>query len=214
MINDTIKFIPNHKPLSIIMRHAERESIIDMKNALSALLTPQGKIDAYTLGSQLTHLAPVILYNSPVERCHQTADQIYHAIIDNSGDCKLNGTIFDLGGPYIKGDWSELMQIIQKTGMYEFTRQWFNGHISSDLIMPLPEAALTQINVLLKQLNENINCTINISHDWNLMILLEYYFKLKHEDIGIPSFLDSISAYKTNDTIHLQYHHHNLKFTV
>jgi hypothetical protein len=41
--------------------------------------------------------------------------------------------------------------------------------------------------------------------------ILEYYFKIKFEKVGIPDFLDGIAVYKANDELCLQYKNHQCK---
>lgn len=191
-----------------MIRHAERYSINTMSDALLIPLTQKGQADAYDLGKELCHIAPVNLYHSPVPRCKQTAEKICEGLIQSAHNASVVGTLNDLGGPYIIGNWNEITMMVEHYSQSSFVRKWFNSEIDPSIIMPLPDAARNQLNILIQQLQSQNISTINVTHDWNIMILREYYFNLRHEDIGDPDYLDGLSATMYNDTLHLCYHEH------
>lgn len=206
MINETIKYLPENLKASLIIRHAERDSIEDMQNALNALLTEKGKTDAFDLGKTMSKLGSFNLYHSPVERCRQTAECIVNGINSERKRSRLVGQNIDLGGPYVVGDFFELVSLINKHGFPNLTRLWFDGKISDKLLMPLDAAAKTQVKILKEQIKNEVSSTINVSHDWNIMLLREYFFNLTHENMGMPDFLDGMALYCQNGRIILQYH--------
>ncbi len=191
--------------IAIMIRHAERDPITNMSNALDALLTDKGKKDAFDLGQRLTHYSPINLYHSPVPRCQQTAAYILEGFNTTRNSATLTGSIMELGGPYITGNWADITQTIKKYGQSKFVRMWFNNEITPDIIMPLHVAAKIQLKIIAGQLQSGISA-INITHDWNIMIVREYYFNLRHEDIGEPDFLDGFCAYIIQDDLHIHYH--------
>ncbi len=192
-------------PVSIILRHAERSPIENMKNALDILLTEQGKKEAYALGQEFSTLSPVMLHYSPVPRCRETAEEIHAGILAAGKEAVLKGDLFNLGGPYIQGDWLQVVKEVDRIGQGGFVRKWFNGEVNRDIIMPLEEAACQQLNTFTANLSENPHSSIYVSHDWNIMILREYFFHISHEDAGFPPFLDGIAAYRENDMLVLNY---------
>lgn len=192
--------------IAIMVRHAERYPINTMSNALELLLTSKGKQDAYMLGQSLGQHSPLSIYHSPVPRCRETADSIHEGITSLNHQATLEGFLLDLGGPYITGDWNEVVKAVEEIGHTLFIRKWFDNELPESLIMSLPEAAQTQLMILVNQLLSNKNSTINVTHDWNIMIMREYYFKLRHEDIGNPDYLDGIYAFYDQGRLHLVYH--------
>ena len=116
--------------------------------------------------------------------------------------------LLELGGPYITGDWSAIVASIETQGHTRFMRKWFDNELPPTLIMSLPDAARTQLKILTGQLTTTGISTINVTHDWNIMIMREYYFKLKHEIIGDPDFLDGLYATQSGGNIILRYHEH------
>jgi phosphohistidine phosphatase SixA len=189
-----------------MIRHAERHPIDRMINALEIQLTEKGKKDSYQLGEMLAPFCPINIYHSPVPRCKQTADNIYDGIISVKMPATVSGYLLDLGGPYITGDWTAISASIETQGHTQFIRKWFNGELPPSLIMSLPDAALIQLKILINQLTSSRISSLNITHDWNIMIVREYYFKLKHEEIGDPGFLDGLYAYISHGELILVYH--------
>lgn len=195
-------------PIAIMIRHAERHPIGKIINALEVELTDRGKTDAYKLGRMLARFCPVNIFHSPVPRCKQTADSIFDGIQSIDSRAQVSGYMLDLGGPYITGDWNSIATAIEQHGHNQFIRRWFNNELPSSLIMSLPEAAHIQLKIIISQLTSSTLSSINITHDWNIMILREYYFHLRHEDIGDPVFLDGIHAFLSDGKIFLRYHEH------
>lgn len=192
--------------IAIMIRHAERDPIEFMAHALEARLTNNGKSDAYKLGQHLAKHNPITIYHSPVPRCRQTAECIFEGIADCNGSATMAGQLLELGGPYITGNWDSIVKSIEEFGHTLFIRKWFDNELPSNLIMPLAEAAHIQSNILIDQLRSGNSSSINITHDWNIMIVREYYFNLRHEDIGDPDYLDGVFAYLLQDRLHLRYH--------
>lgn len=197
--------IDGSRPVSIIMRHAERFDITTMKNALDALLTEKGKQDALELGKQLSLLEKVDLYHSPVERCRETAEKLQEGLTKEGAISEIRGHLLQLGGPYIVGPWQEVIAGIEQHGHDGFLRKWFSGTLSPELIKSLPDAAYEQAEILSLQLDDSSRSCINVTHDWNIMILREHYFGLDHETVGMPDFMDGMVAWKERDGIVLCY---------
>lgn len=194
--------------IAIMVRHAERYPINNMANALELLLTTKGKEDAFILGQNLSRFSPLAIYHSPVPRCKETAESIRDGITNANHQATIEGLLLDLGGPYITGDWYAVVKAIEEIGHTIFIRKWFNNELPTNLIMSLPEAARIQLMILVNQLRSGTNSTINVTHDWNIMIMREYFFKLRHEEIGDPDYLDGIFAFYENSRLHLGYHNH------
>lgn len=201
-----IETIRGSGPVSLIIRHAERHPISSMKNPFEAMLTEKGASDAFTMGKQMSELGDVRLYHSPVARCRDTAINIGKGISEKTGVQVPAEMIYDLGGPYMRGDWDYVSRLIDQIGQDSFIRQWFDGMLPERVLMPLKEAALNQMAILAGQLANTGPSAINVTHDWNILILREWAFNLRHEDLGWPDFLDGVLAQRVNSSIHLCYH--------
>lgn len=199
--------LQDKQPVAVILRHAERYPVVDPLTHSKVLLTEKGHEDAFNLGKSLSFLKPAAFYASPVTRCQQTAEGIAKGIHNPDGTPPLVSYLYALGGPYILGEWTEIMRLVQTHGISTYLRKWFDGELPEDLVMPVEEAAQLEFDILKKQLESHENA-INITHDWNIMIMRQHFFNLRHEDIGYPSFLDGMTAYMENGRIYLVYHDH------
>jgi phosphohistidine phosphatase SixA len=208
MNNNLLNFPQKETAISLLIRHAERDPIDTMANALAPTLTVKGKNDSYKLGRMLAPFGPFTIFHSPVPRCQETAQSISEGI----SSCKINATVagmlLDLGGPYITGDWDGIVKSIDRLGHANFVRKWFDNELPPELIMSLPEAARIQLRILVDTLRSSDTSSIHVTHDWNIMIVREYYFHLRHEDIGDPDYLDGVLAYLRDTILHLRYHEH------
>lgn len=192
-----------YKPMGIFIRHAERFSIRSVKSPDEALLTEKGKQDAFLYGRRAVALSPVVLHHSPVERCRQTARAIAAGIADAGGEALIDGPMPEIGGPYILGKIEELPSIVGRFGFERFLRKWFDGELPDGLMMDLKKAAELQLKAFRASLDGQETSHILVSHDWNIMLFREYFFRLKHEDIGAPGFLDGLGLYRRDGTEHL-----------
>jgi phosphohistidine phosphatase SixA len=208
MKQNSLNFSDVSGNVAIMIRHAERDPIEFMTRALEARLTANGKSDAFKLGQCLARYNPINIYHSPVPRCIQTAESIFDGIVSCNETATLVGHLLELGGPYITSTWDAVVNSIEKFGHSLFIRKWFDNELPANLIMPLPEAAHIQLNILANQLRSGNSSSINITHDWNIMILREYYLNLRHEEIGDPDYLDGVCAYLHQDRLYLRYHEH------
>ncbi len=189
-----------------LIRHAERDPIDDMKNALAIRLTEQGHRESIELGKQLSPLGPFDIYHSPVPRCAETASRIAEGLASKKTKSTMGGSLLDLGGPYVKGDWNELVKRTREKGPSLFLREWFTTEKHHDIMVPLQMAAKESLSLLTRQLKEHSKQVVNISHDWNIIILREFFFGIEHETYGMPPFLDGIVLYRKDRGLYLSYH--------
>jgi broad specificity phosphatase PhoE len=202
-----VQFIPENilkrSPVAVLMRHAERFPFTPGSEE-DPLLTAKGHRDSYELGGSMKALAPLQVFHSPIMRCRQTAKELCRGLKDENESCTFSGEIEMLGPSLFVVDWDRMMSAIEEQGP-SFLRLWFDGGISDDFMVPLETAAKKELDILSGQLSEDGVCTLNVSHDWNIMVLLEHYFNLRHEEIGCPGFLSAVVAYKEAGGLHLLY---------
>jgi broad specificity phosphatase PhoE len=195
-------------PCLILIRHAERFDLESSEDSSLVLLTEKGRRDAYSLGGELELLQPVDIYHSPVSRCRETAEEIHRAMKDQGRRTFLKGPALELGGFFLKGKRETLKTELMSRGNEGFTRMWFDGKLGDDLLLGMENAAGEILDYIIRRLHDTEGSSVNITHDWNIMIVREYFFGLRHEDIDIPAFLDGFSARVTGSSIHLRYHEH------
>jgi len=189
---------------SLLVRHAEREHIGDVMKMFDALLTEKGRADAFALGKELARTGSVVLHHSPVARCRETAEMIAAGIVDAGGSAEMRGATNDLGGFYLVGDGREMIPLIRKHDFLPFVRLWFDGALEPGLMMPLADAARAQLAFLDAQLRDGVHSYINVSHDWNVMLMREHFFGMRHDELGAPDYLEGVACYRDAGTLRLR----------
>ena len=180
----------------LFMRHAERYEINDMRTSHKVLLTEQGKEDARDLGTSLAGKTDKIrFFHSPVPRCRQTAECVIRGFSENGGNADLEGSLSWLSGDFIRADQEYISRYVTEHGSEVFLRHWFDGVIPAETITPLEEAAEHEMKFLLEQLDTAEGLVVDITHDWDMSLLIEHYLGLRHEKVGIPGFLEYVILY-------------------
>jgi len=180
----------------LLIRHAERFPVTDRPNHSAVMLTDQGKRDARALGASVgRRFRSTTVWHSPIPRCRETAESLVVGATESGGRAQLGGPLGWLGGDLIGGDPIWVNEQIAVNGPEAFLRLWFDGEYSRQQIAPLQEAAALQMGQVLRQLqNSRSSVVADITHDWNLMLLREHYLRLRHEDVGVPAYLDSVAV--------------------
>ncbi len=209
MIDISIEELVDHRPVVILIRHAERHPIVDWERVHEPLLTEKGKLDSVELGQELAELSPLELYYSPSARCRQTAEGIHQGILTRDGASRLASHLSKLAGETIlPGKWNDVIRIVREHGWPYFCRKWFDGELPEDLAIPLERAAYAEIEFLAEQLQSKESSKITVTHDFLITVLREHFFGIRHEDVGIPEPLDAIAMYLSSVGMHLRYHEH------
>jgi broad specificity phosphatase PhoE len=190
------------RPYSVLIRHAERFPFTDYGN--EPVLTQQGHNDAYELGREIAPLAPFRIFHSPIERCLQTALGICRGVREQKKDCEVSGVIELLGPSLFMVDREGIMRALEENEA-GFLRLWFDGKISENIIVPMEKAAQRMLSFMIDQLSGDSVTTINVSHDWVILALLERYFPLRYEQMEYPGFLSGVVALRDRDNILLLY---------
>lgn len=182
--------LPEGSTAVALVRHAEREPILDFRQNGLAALTRQGEADAYRMGRRLPTGRPVRLFHSPVGRCRATAAQIAEGFRAAGGSAEVLGTLRSFGGPYVV-DTDEVSRLL--TEMDEgFVRAWFDGRVPATTILPPRDAARQQWEGIRLAAAEAPpgSLTLVCTHDWNIMLVRETYLGVRHEEEGWAGFLD------------------------
>ncbi len=194
--------LPGDRPVAVLARHAERFPIESVNDTLEALLTEDGRAAARGLGAKMSRFADLTLFHSPVPRCRQTAEEIANGARAAGVVSRVLGSKFELGGPYMN-DWESVMKRVLATGAGGFVRDWFAGKLPVGLAVEPEAAARQQLEILLGQLVGGMpGLTVNISHDWNVLLLRHFFLEIDDRALGWPDYLEGLAAYREgNDTI-------------
>lgn len=190
-------FAPLFDRMVLLIRHAERTEVTDIRTHAAAMLTEQGRKDSLSCGRMLgRRLGKIVVWHSPVPRCEATAFLLAEGA-SRAHESRVAGCLPWLGGDFISGDPHLINDQIAAHGQEGFLRRWFNGCYSSRDIAPLARSASIELNEALRQLqNSERGVIVNVTHDWNLILLREAYMNLRHEEIGTPPYLDSVAILK------------------
>lgn len=186
--------------LVVLMRHSARH-YGTAENDESMELTEEGKQKSQEFGEALPANHMFHFFSSPVLRCIETSDLIEKGVLSKGGKTKSN-MIMDSLYPYFVKDMSKIIQIAYKfviAGEYpKFFRSWFEGNISSELIDDASRSAQSLMGVLLTMLQDPTvdGDSVCITHDWNLVLLREFYLGQKAEEYGVIDYLEGVIIYE------------------
>jgi broad specificity phosphatase PhoE len=185
---------PAESPAALFVRHSARGAFTDIAHALDVPLSDEGRREAVRFGRSLPLSRRVRLGHSPVERCEETARLIAEGVTLAGGTAEVEGMDFDLGGPYLV----DPRAMVRLAGEGDFPRAWLDGRIPEDVVQPAPVAAQGQAAVSIRAIGrgEPGDLWILVSHDWNILVVREVLFGLRHEDVGWVDFLDGIAFFR------------------
>lgn len=205
--------VDGNGPCAIIVRHAARHPIKDIWHSLEVGLTEEGMNDARQFGASLLAFRQVRLFHSPAVRCRQTAERMMHGLEGNGTSVAVIGEARDLCAPYLKDE--ACLGRAAEAGK-DFIREWFDGKLDRRWILDTSSAADMVMASIIARLSEpggNGRLDIHVSHDWEISLLREELFGLRHEDVGWPQYLDGILFWTDGTHINAAYGQHEVLFS-
>lgn len=196
-------------PAVALLRHGPRGPVTDPRTGNDVPLTPEGETLARELGNAIGGLLQrgdvVHLAHSPVLRCRQTAEAIGGGVSERGARVALVGARDHLGGPYLL-ETKRALDLAAELGN-GFVRKWFDGEVAAALVQPRAIAARVQVESALDALGDagGPRLAVLVSHDWNLMLVREHYFGVRHEDAGWIDFLDGVAIQRTSIGFSVRY---------
>lgn len=180
---------------ALVVRHAERHPVIDLRNHEEVLLTERGHVQAEKCGTLLAPLAARLrVLHSPVERCAQTARGIVAGARGAGSDAEVVCAVEELASPFVK-DKTRAWDLVTATGP-GFIREWFDGRMPPDVFEPRAQAARGQLDVVSRWLTQHTErepdtLVVFVSHDWNIAIVREELLGVTPETVW-PGYLDGV----------------------
>ncbi len=192
---------------AIVIRHAERFEICSAEEYWTCGLTNDGMHQARDFGLTIAeYFDSYRLFYSPVQRCQETAENIM-ASLEKSGKIIISiGPEKLLGVSYIQTDIIDGFHEADKFGN-DFIRAWFHGKVDPKIFLPLHDTKMEHLTYLQEKFstaNGGKHLDIHITHDWNVNVLREGIFGLKHEDAGWPDFLSGLGFSGTPFTAYVE----------
>ena len=196
--------IPKFDQMGLLVRHAERSEISDIRTHDTAMLTEQGKADSKVFGRVLgNRFQHILIWHSPIARCRDTAGYMVNGMKETTCKARIAGPLSWLSGDFVKADPDWINHEILK-GTENFFRQWSDGCYSEDQITPMKEAAAVELKKASVQMEKGgSSVIIDVTHDWNLILLREIYLGLHFKEVGLPDYLDSVAILKKESRLAL-----------
>ncbi len=167
--------IPKNQTVSLLIRHAAREPILNPDMAFVAGLTVQGIRDSRTFGEQLRgKWQPGAIYSSPVGRCVQTAE-----------------------GMILGAQWQKSVLIDERL-THDFIRVALDAISISRQSLGVPDQVIKLFSLLCGSKGEVIKDRLNIfvTHDTVVKTMLGYLTSLPASEIQYPEFLEGFFLWR------------------
>ena len=183
----------------MVLRHSIREEISDTKSIRVAPLTNEGRELAYKFGKLLPNDRFIRIFHSSVQRCKDTAELIYQGFRHNKGSGLIIGEQKFLGGFYMLKR-EQVLDIMWDLGGSGFIEKWFQERIDGTIIMSPPKKATNEMINSIIQCNRNNlkEINIHISHDINLILLIDLLYNVLSEDFRWPEYMAGVIIKKEN----------------
>lgn len=179
---------------ALVVRHAERHPVLDLRTHEEVLLTDRGHAQAVEGGRLLARLSShVRVLHSPVERCAQTARGLVEGARGAGAEAAVVCALEELGSPFVK-DKKRAWEIVTSAGP-RFIREWFDGRMPEDVFEPRASAARGQLDVVARwvEQHEPRTLVVFVSHDWNIAIVREELLGVTPERTW-PGYLDGVTV--------------------
>lgn len=193
---DIINNLPSQS--AIVIRHAERFAIKGNDAHFTTGLTEKGLADAFDFGTRLPKFENYRLFYSQAKRCRQTAERICEALELAGRKATIKGQEDVIGVSYMLVDLDSAFNESERHGN-KFIRTWFDGRLSAGIYKTLDESLAQHLDYLRFNLKSSQGLDIHVTHDWNINVLREGIFKMRHEDIGWPGYLSGVAFSKSSD---------------
>ncbi len=194
---ETIEYSYNNECFALVVRHSIRDEILDTREPISQLLTPEGKELAIDFGSKLCTDRPIRLFHSIVERCKETAECIAEGFKGKSISIE---SLDAITGFYVYSPINVLTNLNQ-IGNYEFISQWFKGVYSDKEIMPAVDARTFMYKAIVEKYNP-LYLDIFVTHDWNVTLLSSLYYPITEKKYPWPDFMHGIALQLIHDKLY------------
>ena len=187
---------------TLLMRHSAREYAAG-RHDLANPLTDRGRALAREFGLRLPAELVLRAYASPVARCEDTAELIHAGHLEigggGSGGCR---PMEALGVFYVLDQMRMFKAMsVAREGLSTFVRNWMDGAVPEDIMMPAPLAARTLLAALVSRLRGRPAADLPlldlcVSHDLTLYLMREQLLGLHREQADVL-YLDGLALWES-----------------
>lgn len=197
--------LPPTCPAVMLVRHAARYPIEDLRTADDVQLTPAGEEAARAFGARLPIARPARIFHSHINRCRVTAARIAEGFADAGGAMRFEGVLPGLCGAFVN-DFERLVHLTREH-QQGFVRAWFDGRLDPAVIDPCAVAAERLCGLMHARIAAAApgELVIMVSHDWEIMTLRETFLGARHEAVGWADFLDGLVLARDGDVLRFRW---------
>jgi broad specificity phosphatase PhoE len=173
----------------LIIRHSQRHEpkLADENKYME--LTSQGRKIARLFGMKLPKKKTIRLFHSPVNRCKETAEEIYEGFKESGGKSILKGectAVFEIG-INMNSFMAEAQKFRYDEYFYNYQKiffRWVAGFYPPDEWSSLIQYSQNAAKVIWNELKlaPQNGIDIYVTHDWHLMTLRFGWFGLPPDD--------------------------------
>ncbi len=195
---DQSKNLKKGAPVSLIIRHSERNKIEKASEMELAGLTDRGRGAAYNFGQLLPRDWELRLLHSPVNRCKDTATKIHEGAISVGLKSQVAGVLNILGGA--ESDGEKWPQLILRDWPQSYSH-WMSGRYPPSVVEP----SIDYAKRLAEKFEENSahdRLAVYVAHDTQILTLLFHWFGVPPK-MEYASFLNGFFAQYIDGKLHL-----------
>jgi broad specificity phosphatase PhoE len=192
-----------------LIRHSARE-FEPGRHDLENPLTDAGRVLALDFGSSLPRDLFVRAYASPVSRCMETAALALQGHRTQGGASGRHRPVEGLGVFYIL-DQMKMYRAMTSAQEAErsFLRDWFDGRLASDIMIPARQSAEILVRLLLEKLEQQRGLggpalDLCVTHDMTLYLVREQVLGLRPEDNADIDFLDGLVVFERDADVRIR----------
>ena len=196
---EQLAMIPDGVDASLIIRHAERESIPAGTFGQEVNLTVEGDRAAERLGADLAGERVLTMLSSPIPRCVQTA----LAMLRGAGSSAEVVTDWRLGGPGAFVTDAELAgPLFLELPIPGIARRQLQNASPLPGMRPTPEGVEILLELVTSPLGKNGRLHVFVTHDIILSVLVATIFHSSLEETGWPGYLEGLLLWRTDGELH------------
>ncbi len=195
--------------MAVLMRHSARDFHTD-RHDLENQLTDEGRDLSERLGRELPKEFLLRGYSSPAQRCIDTNDLALAGHAAEGGEVSRNRVVEALGVFYVLDQMRMFMAMREAEGQEKFLPRWYDGQISSDIMMPARLAASLVAGVAAAKLSQPVQrpqIDLLCSHDMTLYTVRDQLLGQSIAQYGEVAFLDSLVVFEREGSVMMQSHH-------
>jgi hypothetical protein len=195
-----LKEFPDDKKIIMVIRHSHRYDSNNIREHEKDHLTPLGHEVAREFGEQLPTDRPIRLFHSQVQRCRETAENIYKGLNQNGVRSEIIGTLSSLYDIKISPD--DFYREATKYPLDRLLYRWSAGFYPENMVVPFKIYAKNAAYEIWSKLKESPErgIDLHVSHDFILMCLRLGWFGL-YTGTQMPTYLSGFAFTLNQDEL-------------